>query len=116
MTAEPDARDFPSRDGTPGHATPAQAQRWLEEWAMLGGGVTITRDGRVNPWRLVVETGGAAATLAERLELAARLELDLLNELDKTPGLASAVRTVVGSRARLRFGRALKAMLERRRG
>jgi hypothetical protein len=104
-----EAVNHPPRLGTVGEATPAQAERWLEEWAIIGGGVTITVERLVNPWRFI-----SPNLTPEGRALADRIEADMLRELDETPGLAAAIRAVTASNALLKLGRALNEMGKRR--
>lgn len=94
-----DGRDFPATHGTPGEGHPFLATSWLADWGAIGGGVSIARDGSVNPWRFADVQQDADFT-----------EGALLFDLANTPGLARAVRVVIGSRAGLMIVRAMEVM------
>lgn len=89
----------------PALATPQAAQNWLAAWAGIGGGVTISREGHVCPWRGTFPN----ATQQERLAAQFR-QRDLLRQLDRSPELAAAVRVIVSTGARQAASRAVAAM------
>lgn len=103
--SDSDGIDFPHRAGTPGEATPAQAERWLERWHLIGGGIAIARDRRVNPWRII-----PAGLTPETRALMTEMQTVLLRELDDTPGLAAAIRVVVSTAAMIMLRRGLIGM------
>ena len=95
----------PPRSGTPGEASPQQAEKWLEDWRKIGGGITIAIDQGINPWRFIP----AGLDRLTRL-LADSLERELIRELDETPGLAAAVRVVISMNALSTLRDSLKKM------
>lgn len=62
------------------------ARRWLHHWGLIGGGITIDTRGRASPWRVQP----AGLTPSARCA-AARLQSELLRELDANPDLRLAV-------------------------
>lgn len=63
---------------------PHLAEVWLGRWQKVGGGITVARDGSLNPW-LLNTPGGPVAE-------------NLFNEIAESPALARAVRIVLRSR------------------
>lgn len=93
MTQDPRARaDQPV-------VAPVVAAGWLRAWQAIGGGVTIAKDGTVHPWRMVDE--GAPDPHARRAKT-------LLEEMEITPSLNKAVRSVMRAEARKLARRKLK--------
>lgn len=95
-------REFDPTLGTAGDCPPTRAQEWLADWAALGGGVSITMKDEINPWRF--------ADTANEQPSDDFTEAALIFDLENTPGLARAIRIVVGSWAGLQINRALNAM------
>lgn len=100
--AQFEGRNFPATHGTDGEGDPITATSWLADWAAIGGGVSIDRSDRINPWRF--------ADLSQEDDEAAFVETALLHDLDNTPGLVRAVRVVIGATAGLMARRALEVM------
>lgn len=103
MTGE--SIDHTPRSGTAGECSPARAQRWLEHWRAIGGGITITVDRRINPWRFI--PAGLDPHIRHRAD---DMQTTMLRQLDQQPGLADAIRTVVSADAFGAMRRALNAM------
>lgn len=100
--AQFEGRNFPATHGTEGDGTPDAATSWLADWAAIGGGVSIDRADRINPWRF--------ADVSQEGEEVAFVEDALLYDLENTPGLVRAVRVVIGATAGLMARRALEVM------
>lgn len=100
--AQFEGRNFPATHGTEGEGTPDAATSWLADWAAIGGGVSIDRADRINPWRF--------ADVSQEGEEVAFVEDALLYDLENTPGLVRAVRVVIGATAGLMARRALEVM------
>lgn len=80
-------RGIPVPHGSP-MSSLSRAEAWLNAWATIDGGVTVSTERRLYPWRLPEQ--------AEHDREAARLIVQLI----QTPGLPQAVLIVVSARAR----------------
>jgi len=69
---------------------PTQATGWLRAWEKVGGGVTISGDGRhLQPWIEFTSDRHAPGIVAH-----------LMRELLDTPGLPRAIRAIISERYR----------------
>jgi hypothetical protein len=75
-------------------ASPLLAHTWLESWRAIGGGITITGRGRVEPWRWI-----------EGADSDADLATELMADFDQTEGMGPAVRAVMRAQELLKAKR-----------
>ena len=97
--------EYQPRHGVPGTAPATRGLRWLNEWQVLNGGVTIANDESLSPWRFI-----PAGLDQITRELSDELAGQLIEELDTIPGLVASVRAVQQSKINLIFNRALDAL------
>ena len=105
IAAEPEGRSFEAVECEGEAIAPHKAESWLRDWGVIGGGMNIGRKGELNPFRFI-PIGLSPRTSAD----ADYVEGALLHDLRHTPGLAMAIRAVMGAKADRMMRSALKGM------